>query len=357
MEALGCWLGSVAERLFPRTVHDQIFAQILLDLREEQAEALAQRRVWKARGVHLLYIARFSFCLIALLGKEDVMIRSLSRLVGKQVTSRNLDASLGARFLYAGSLAVLVLGGLTVSRLELTEPQVVFGVLLVLAVALLMVIAGLVVERSIRHPPEGAPPEKDGKVRWSLLTMAGLAAGILAALVFGEPIEAVVGMILVTPVLTLLVGAVLGTGQWLDLRHRVSGARFWILATCLGVGAGLAGGVVIVELTGRWLTGEQVRIVQLGVAARALSFAVVGLVMGLAMGAAQWLGVLRRHGIPARGWIAVSALSLGLSFSLSSLIVDTLLGGIASPVGVISLVLLTGLFFGAGTARAIARAV
>lgn len=272
MEALGRWLGSVAERLFPRTVHEQIFAQILLDLREEQAEALAQRRVWKAHAVHLLYIYRFSFCLVALLGKENVMIRSL-------------------------------------------------------------------------------------KIRWSLCTMAGLAAGILAALVFDEPIGAVVGMVLVTPVLTLLVGAVLGTGQWLDLRHRLSGARLWILATCLGVGAGLAGGVVLVELTGRWLTGEQIRIVQLGVAARALSFAVVGLVMGLAMGAAQWLGVLRRQGASARGWIAVSALSLGLAFPLSSLIVDTLLGGLASPVGVISLVLLTGLFFGAGTARAIARAV
>lgn len=271
MERLDCWLGSVAERLFPRTIHDQVFAQILLDLREEQAEALAQRRVWKARAVHLLYTIRFSFCLMALLGKEDVMIRNL-------------------------------------------------------------------------------------KVRWSLLTMAGLAVGILAALVFGEPIEAVVGMILVTPVLTLLVGAVLGAGQWLDLRHRVSGARLWIVATCLGVGAGLAGGVVIVELTGRWLTGEQIRIVQLGVATRALSFAVVGLVMGFCTGAAQWIGVLRRQGAPARGWIAVSALSLGLSFSMSSLIVDTLLGGLASPVGVISLVLLTGLFFGAGTARAIARA-
>ena len=43
--------------------------------------------------------------------------------------------------------------------------------------------------------------------------------------------------------------------------------------------------------------------------------------------------------------------------SLSTGIGHTLLGGIASPVGVVSLVLLAGFFFGAGTARAIARAV
>lgn len=193
-------------------------------------------------------------------------------------------------------------------------------------------------------------------VRWSLLTMAGLAAGVLAALVLGEPIGAVVGMILVTPALTLLVGAILGTSQWLDVRHRVARARAWIPATCLGLGAGLAVGVVIVELTGRFLTGEQLHVVGLGVGTRALSLLVVGLTAGLCMGAAQWLAVLRRHGSPASRWIGVSSLALGLSFSTSSLIVDALLGGLASPVGVVSLLLLTGLLFGAGTARALPKA-
>jgi hypothetical protein len=194
-------------------------------------------------------------------------------------------------------------------------------------------------------------------VRWSLLTMVGLAAGILAALVLGDPIEAVVGMMLVTPALTLLVGAVLGTSQWLDLRRRVGHAGAWIPATCLGLGVGLALGVVLVEQVGRLLTGGQISIVRIGVGPRALSMATVGLVAGLCMGLAQWLGVLRRHGSPAGRWIGVSALALGVAFPASSLIVDALLGGIASPAGVISLVLLSGLFFGAGTARAIARAV
>lgn len=193
-------------------------------------------------------------------------------------------------------------------------------------------------------------------VRWSLLTMVGLAAGVLMALVLGEPIEAVVGMMLVTPALTLLVGAVFGTSQWLDVRHRVAQSRSWIPATCLGAGVGLALGVVLVELTGRFITGGQVNVVRLGMGPRALSFAVVGLTAGLCMGAAQWLLVLRRHGSPASRWIGVSALALGFAFSASSLLVDALLGGIASPVGVVSLVLLTGLFFGVGTARALPKA-
>lgn len=191
-------------------------------------------------------------------------------------------------------------------------------------------------------------------MRWSLLTMAGLAAGVLAALLLGEPLEAVVGMILITPALTCLVGAVLGAGQWLDLRRRIAAAWLWIPATCAGLGIGLALGVVLVEQTGSYLTGGQIRFAQLGIGTRALSLAVVGLVTGFSAGAAQWLGVLRRHGVPAPRWIAVSSAALGIAFPLAGLIVDTLLGGVASPAGVISLVLLAGLFFGAGTSRAIA---
>jgi len=194
-------------------------------------------------------------------------------------------------------------------------------------------------------------------MRWSLLTMAGLAAGVLAALLLGEPLEAVVGMILITPALTLLVGAVLGAGQWLDLRRRMAAAWLWIPATCAGLGVGLALGVVLVEQTGGYLIGGQIRFAQLDIGTRALSLAVVGLITGLSAGAAQWLDVLRRHGAPALRWIAVSSAALGIAFPLAGLIVDTLLGGVASPAGVISLVVLAGLFFGAGTARAIARTV
>lgn len=201
------------------------------------------------------------------------------------------------------------------------------------------------------------PDSGHGTIRWSLLTMAGLAAGILAAFALEDPLGAVVGMILITPVLTLLVGAVLGAGQWLELRRRVVRAWPWIPATCLGMGIGLAAGVVLVEQVGNRIIGEQIRFVALGLGAQVLALAVVGLVTGLCVGAAQWLSVLRRHGAPALRWIAVSSAALGIAFPAAGLIVALLLGGIASPAGVVSLVLLAGLFFGAGTARAITRAV
>ena len=51
-------------------------------------------------------------------------------------------------------------------------------------------------------------------VRWTLLTMLGLTAGIAAGFLLDRPIEAVVGMMLVTPVLTFQAGAILGTTQW-----------------------------------------------------------------------------------------------------------------------------------------------
>ena len=66
------------------------------------------------------------------------------------------------------------------------------------------------------------------RFRWTLLTMLGLAVGLAAGLLLGAPVEAVVGMILVTPVLTAIVGAALGTSQWLALRRKLAHSRWWI---------------------------------------------------------------------------------------------------------------------------------
>src|SRR5258708_40076297 len=94
-------------------------------------------------------------------------------------------------------------------------------------------------------------------VRWTLLTMLGLAAGIIAAFLLDRPIEAVVGMMLVTPILTLVAGAILGSSQWLQLRSLVDHSRLWILATCIGLGIGLVVGVVTVEKIGGVLLGHR----------------------------------------------------------------------------------------------------
>jgi hypothetical protein len=192
-------------------------------------------------------------------------------------------------------------------------------------------------------------------VRWTLLTMLGLAAGIVAGVLLDRPVEAIVGMMLVTPILTFLAGAVLGTSQWLQLRSLFDHTRLWVLATCVGLGIGLALGVVTVEKVGGLLAGHRLNLFHLSVLGRAVSFAVLGIITGVSVGTVQWIIVLRRQ-FQSRNWIATSAASLGVAFSLSSLIVDGLVGGIATPLGVIIFVLLAGLIFGVGTARPLLRA-
>lgn len=199
-------------------------------------------------------------------------------------------------------------------------------------------------------------PSADTRLRflWTLLSALGLSLGIIAALVFGDPIGAVVGMILVTPVLTGLVGTVLGTSQWIVLRRRIANARWWIPATAAGLGIGLAAGVVLVEQIGRVLTGGQVNVRSMDVSTRALSMAVVGLVSGLCLGAAQKL-VLRSRSAIGWSWLGMSTLGLGVALVAGSLAADFLFGGLASPAGFIGFVLVAGLVAGAITSKPLVR--
>jgi len=192
------------------------------------------------------------------------------------------------------------------------------------------------------------------RLRWTLMSAAGLAVGLVAALLLGAPIGAVVGAMLVTPILTGIVGAVLGTSQWLLLRRRLANARWWIPASAAGLGLGLAAGVVLVEQTGRALTGGQVNVRMFSVPVRAGSMAVVGLVSGLALGAAQWW-VLRRHSGMASRWFWASALAFPVSFFVSSLLADLVFGGLTAPPGFIAFVLAAGLLAGAMTANQASR--
>jgi hypothetical protein len=194
------------------------------------------------------------------------------------------------------------------------------------------------------------------RIRWTLLSAAGLAGGLIAALALGAPIQAVVGMMLVTPILTGVVGAVFGTSQWVLLRRRLASARWWIPASAAGLGLGLALGVVLVEQTGRAITGGQVHVATLGSFSRALSMMVVGLVSGAALGAAQWL-VLRSRRAVARSWFLVSALGLGAALLCASLATDLLFGGLKSPLGLAGFVLVAGLVAGAATSKAFVKLV
>lgn len=191
--------------------------------------------------------------------------------------------------------------------------------------------------------------------RWTLSSALGLALGLVAALALGAPIETLVGAMLVTPILTGIVGAVLGTSQWVVLRRRLEGARWWIPASAAGLGLGLAGGIVLVEQIGRAVTGGQINVRTLSVPERAASMALVGLVSGLALGAAQWLILRRRPGIAGRKWFWGITLAFTVSLCASSLLADLVFGGLAALPGFIGFVLAAGLLIGAMTASQAAR--
>lgn len=68
------------------------------------------------------------------------LIRSMSR----PLTSSEFDAKAGQVVCWLTSGAALVLGFLKLTRLETTETELFFGVLLLIAVALLGILIGLV---------------------------------------------------------------------------------------------------------------------------------------------------------------------------------------------------------------------
>jgi hypothetical protein len=96
----------------------------------------------------------------------------------------------------------------------------------------------------------------------------------------------------------VVVGMVLGFGQWLVLRHEIRRAGGWILATMLGFGLGNAIGS-IVGLYG-WLLGPHPMLPTWDLTTALRFWATGGAVCGLILGSAQWL-VLRQV-VRAPGW-------------------------------------------------------
>jgi len=188
-----------------------------------------------------------------------------------------------------------------------------------------------------------------GSLRWTLLTAAGLSFGILLGLLLQDPLEPIVGMILITPLVTAIVGTTLGAAQWLELRRHLARAHRWLVATALGLGAGLAVGVVAVELTGQAILGHPLRLLQLGALAQTASLLVVGLLAGALLGGVQRLAV---RGLP-RVWPLVSGLGLGLGLALGGVVAHLVAGSITSMAGLVALVLSSGLFLGGCTTRAL----
>jgi len=57
------------------------------------------------------------------------------------------------------------------------------------------------------------------RIRWALLSLAGIPCGLIVALALGVPLQTVVGLLLITPILTGVVGATVSASKVL-LRRR-----------------------------------------------------------------------------------------------------------------------------------------
>jgi len=185
---------------------------------------------------------------------------------------------------------------------------------------------------------------------WTVLTTLGLSAGLIAGLLVGMPLGKIANAMVVTAAVTCCVGAVLGTCQTFGLRGVLDTPLRWILASTIGVGFGLAAGVVIVEQTGIFFTGVRPNIARVGFAVRALDLAVVGAVTGLCLGCAQAFVTKMSR------WAITSAVSLAAAFAASSLFVDLVRLRFASLPGVVTFVIVAGLLFGSLTGRQLGRA-
>lgn len=73
-------------------------------------------------------------------------MKTLIRIMTKTISPDHVDASIASLVSYAAALGILVLGVLKLAALGLEEAQLFFGLLLVLAIMMQFIIAGLVLD-------------------------------------------------------------------------------------------------------------------------------------------------------------------------------------------------------------------
>jgi hypothetical protein len=185
-------------------------------------------------------------------------------------------------------------------------------------------------------------------IRWILFSTLGLLTGIGAGLAVADPIEALVGMMLVTPVVLFAAGSVFAASQWLAIWRWHRAGLFWIGATAIALGTGMTSGIVIVETAGQAITGEPMRLFSADVLVRTIGLLVIGTLTGLAVGLSQWI-VMRRYLGPR--WIVLTTLGFMTGFPGGALATELLPNGLASPPGFVLFLSVTGLVVGVMTAR------
>lgn len=219
-----------------------------------------------------------------------------------------------------------------------------------------------------RHPTHGTPPADDRargpatafatrsfSRRWAVLSALGLCVGLPLGVALLGPIETLVGMVLVTPIVFGISGGVLGTSQWWALR-RLARAPVWIAVSALGLGLGLTAGTVAVEWLGRLSGAGQVRLATSTPLVAALSLLAFGALGGLFLGSAQWL-VLRRWFRGGARWIAASGAGLALGMLAGAAVAELLTGGVTTGIGLATTLAIAAVTSGFATGRTLERAV
>lgn len=150
-------------------------------------------------------------------------------------------------------------------------------------------------------------------VLWAFVTTAGWLLAGFSGLPVGRAVvvegstSVILSVALNLGLLGALIGGLIGASQWYFLRRRVRQAGWWVVATAFGWGIGLPLALLINLLAG------------LG-----LSAVLYGVLIGLAVGVAQWF-VLRRT-IPHAGrWIWVTTVAFPIGIAVSGAIESGLL--------------------------------
>jgi hypothetical protein len=188
-------------------------------------------------------------------------------------------------------------------------------------------------------------------LRWILLSAAGLAIGLTVGLGVAGPVETVVGMMLVTPVILALAGSLFGASQWLAVGKWHRAGVVWIVASAIALSVGMTLGIVFIEMAGRAITGGQVRLTSLDPPGRSLCLAAIGGLAGLAVGGSQRLALLP-YGTAPRSWILLCASAFAVGLPAGALATDLLPGGLQTLPGFATFLGVAGLIIGALTAGA-----
>ena len=146
-----------------------------------------------------------------------------------------------------------------------------------------------------------------------------------------------------------VLGATIGTGQWLLLRRRTPVTVRWVLASVVGGMIGMALGMTL-EPNGD--TATIVRDATREATARVIPWrvawqtGVAGLLFGVGIGLGQWY-ILRQYARSAYWWILANGIAWLVGWGLGALL--------AEPIGTLTALLVSGFIVAAITAQVMER--